>query len=203
MYRFFLKRGFDIVFSLLVSPIFFALLVFLIPLMYLGDRGTLFYNAKRLGKNGKVFKMYKFRTMILNAPDLRNEDGSTYNSEDDPRLTRIGRLLRKTSIDELPQILNILKGDMSLIGPRPDLANQNKFYDITNEVKFRVKPGLTGYAQVKGRNTISWEEKTKLDRYYVENLNAYLDFKIFFLTIFKILKAEGVNKHGKKNSSRV
>ena len=195
MYKRFFKRVFDIIISIIAIPFFCVLLIFLAPVIYFSDKGTLFHNAPRIGKNGKVFMMYKFRTMKINALDLRNEDGSTYNSEYDPRLTKIGRLLRKTSIDEIPQIFNILKGDMSLIGPRPDLASQSEFYDIPNEIKFTVRPGLTGYAQVKGRNTISWKDKTKLDRYYVENISLLLDTKIFFLTIFKIFKAEGVNKN--------
>jgi len=138
--------------------------------------------------------MYKFRSMKMNAPDIRNEDGSTFNSDSDERLTKIGKFLRKTSIDEIPQILNIFKGDMSLVGPRPDLSSQIEFYDVGKELKFAVRPGLTGYAQIKGRNTISWKEKNQLDRYYVENVSFLLDAKIFFLTIIKIFKAEGVNK---------
>lgn len=194
MYKNFFKRLFDILFSLILLPFFFVLLLFLIPVIFLSDKGSVFYSASRLGKHGKEFKMYKFRTMKMNSPDLRNEDGSTFNSEKDYRLTKIGGLLRKTSIDEIPQIINILKGDMSLIGPRPDLSSQKEFYDISNEIKFSVRPGLTGYAQVKGRNTISWKEKIQLDRYYVENVSLLLDVKIFLLTIVKIFKAEGVNK---------
>ena len=194
LYKKFLKRIFDIIMSLIALPFFFILLLIIAPLIYLSDKGSIFYIAPRLGKDGKVFNMYKFRSMKMNAPDIRNEDGSTFNSDSDVRLIKIGNFLRKTSIDEIPQILNILKGDMSLIGPRPDLSSQIEFYDITCELKFTVRPGLTGYAQVKGRNTISWEEKNQLDRYYVENISLFLDIRIFFLTIIKIFKAEGVNK---------
>lgn len=194
LYRKFFKRLFDIIFSLIVLPFFFILLIILSPIIYFADNGPIFYIAPRLGKNGRIFKMYKFRSMKVNAPDIRNEDGSTFNSDNDPRLTKIGKILRKTSIDEIPQLLNILKGDMSFIGPRPDLANQIDFYDLSSEKKFNVKPGITGYAQVKGRNSISWDEKNKLDRYYVKNVSFLLDFKIFVLTILKIIKAEGVNK---------
>ena len=194
MYKKFIKRFFDIIVSLFALPFFLILLLIVAPVIYLNDRGSIFYNAPRLGKDGKVFKMYKFRSMKMNAPDIRNEDGSTFNSENDLRLIKIGKFLRKTSIDEIPQIINILKGDMSLIGPRPDLSSQIDFYDVESELKFTVRPGLTGYAQVKGRNTISWKEKNQLDRYYVENLSLILDIKIFFLTIVKIFRAEGVNK---------
>jgi lipopolysaccharide/colanic/teichoic acid biosynthesis glycosyltransferase len=194
MYKRFVKRLLDIIISLLALPFFFILLIILTPIIYFSDKGSIFYNASRLGKDGKVFKMFKFRSMKMNAPDIRNEDGSTFNAENDPRLTKIGKFLRKTSLDEIPQVLNIFKGDMSLIGPRPDLASQIEFYDLNSELKFTVRPGLTGYAQVKGRNTISWKEKNQLDRYYVENISLLLDIKIFFLTIIKIFKAEGVNK---------
>ena len=194
MYKIFFKRLFDIIISLFALPFFFILLLLIAPIIYLSDKGSIFYIAPRLGKDGKVFKMYKFRSMKMNAPDIRNEDGSTFNSDSDIRLIKIGKFLRKTSIDEIPQILNIFKGDMSLIGPRPDLASQIEFYDLNSELKFTVRPGLTGYAQVKGRNTISWKEKNQLDRYYVENISLLLDIKIFFLTIIKIFKAEGVNK---------
>lgn len=194
MYKRFIKRLLDIIISLLALPFFFILLIILTPIIYFSDKGSIFYNASRLGKDGKVFKMFKFRSMKMNAPDIRNEDGSTFNAENDPRLTKIGKFLRKTSLDEIPQVLNIFKGDMSLIGPRPDLASQIEFYDLNSELKFTVRPGLTGYAQVKGRNTISWKEKNQLDRYYVENISLLLDIKIFFLTIIKIFKAEGVNK---------
>jgi len=112
MYKKYFKRVFDLLLALIALPFWLILLIIIAPLIYFDDKGPIFYNAPRLGKNGVIFKMYKFRTMKVNSPDLRNEDGSTYNSENDPRLTRIGRLLRKTSLDETPQIINVLKGDM-------------------------------------------------------------------------------------------
>ena len=112
MYKKYFKRILDLALAIIALPIWFIILIVIGPLIYFEDKGPIFYNAPRLGKNGKIFKMYKFRTMKVNSPDLRNEDGSTYNSENDPRLTRIGRLLRKTSLDETPQIINVLKGDM-------------------------------------------------------------------------------------------
>lgn len=198
MYRYFFKRLFDLVFALIGLPFFLVLLIVVGPIIYFTDKGNIFYVAKRLGKNGKTFKMFKFRTMKVNAPDIRNEDGSTFNSDDDPRLTKIGKILRKTSIDEIPQIINVLFGTMSFIGPRPDLDSQIIYYDMEKETKFKVKPGITGYAQVNGRNEISWQEKNDLDRYYAKNVNLILDIKIFFKTIYKVLKREGVNKNGKQ-----
>lgn len=194
LYKNFFKRIFDIFISIFALPFFFVLFLIIAPLIYQSDRGSIFYIAPRLGKEGKLFYMYKFRSMKMNAPDIRNEDGSTFNSASDVRLIKIGKFLRSTSIDEIPQIINILKGDMSLIGPRPDLYSQKEFYDIPNELKFTVRPGLTGYAQVKGRNNLAWNEKTQLDRYYVKNITLFLDIKIFILTIIKIFRAEGINK---------
>ena len=117
MYRNYVKRLFDLAFAIVLLPVWALILVIVGPMIYFEDRGPVFYNAPRLGRNGKVFIMYKFRSMKVNSPDLRNADGSTFNAKDDPRLTRIGRFLRETSIDETPQILNVIKGDMSLIGP--------------------------------------------------------------------------------------
>lgn len=186
------KRLFDTLFSLI--GIVFSIPVFLIvaPIIWLEDRGSVFYNANRLGKKGIVFKMYKFRTMKVNAPDIRNKDGSTYNGDDDPRLTKIGKLLRKTSLDELPQLLNVLKGDMSFIGPRPDLPEHIKEYSKYEKKKLDVLPGITGYNQAYYRNSIEWHERLKKDVFYVENISFILDIKIFFKTIITIIKKEGV-----------
>ena len=120
MYKKFLKRLFDLLLSFLGIPFFAILYLIVAPLIYLEDKGPVFYSGERIGQNGKLFKMHKFRSMKVNAPDIRLADGSTYNGTDDPRVTKIGRILRETSIDEIPQLLNILKGEMSLIGPRPD-----------------------------------------------------------------------------------
>ena len=121
MYNDTFKRIFDLFFAIMALPFFIIILIVFGPIIYFQDKGSVFYNAPRLGKDGKIFTMYKLRSMKMNAPDIRNKDGSTYNAKDDPRLTRIGRFLKQTSIDETPQILNIIKGDMSFIGPRPDL----------------------------------------------------------------------------------
>lgn len=192
MYERFFKRLIDIIISLLCLPFFVIISIVVIPLIYFSDRGNPFYNAERLGKDGKVFKMYKFRTMRVNAEDIRNEDGSTFNSENDPRLTKIGRVLRKLSIDELPQILNVLIGNMSIIGPRPDLPEHFKEYTEEEKKKLSVLPGLTGYNQAYFRNTIPWKQRLINDVYYAENIDLLLDLKIFFKTIQVVLKREGV-----------
>lgn len=192
VYRNFFKRVVDVGIALVGLPFFLLILVLLGPILYLDDKGPLFYNASRLGKKGRIYKMYKFRSMKTNAPDLRNEDGSTFNAEDDPRLTRVGKFIRKTSLDETPQILNILKGDMSIIGPRPDLPEHIKMY-VGDEIrKLDVLPGITGYNQAYYRNSAAWKERLKNDVYYVDHLSFALDVKIFFKTIETIVLKRGV-----------
>ncbi len=194
IYRFF-KRFCDIIVSLIALP--FVLLVILIfgPIIYFTDRGPIFYNAPRLGRKGKVFKMFKLRSMKVNSPNIVNADGSTYNGENDPRVTKIGKFLRKTSIDELPQFLNVLKGDMSFIGPRAHLTTSYKGYDQLDEIRKRrldVRPGITGYNQAYFRNSVSSEEKLKNDVYYVEHISLWLDIKVFFKTIFSVLGRKNI-----------
>lgn len=192
MYCYIIKRTLDILVSLLAFPIFLLLCLVVGPLIWVEDNGPIFYNAPRLGRNGHIFKMYKFRSMYVNAPDIRNNDGSTFNSEDDPRVTRIGRVLRKTSIDEIPQILNILKGDMSLIGPRPDLPDHRKLYQGEQTEKLLVRPGVTGYNQAYFRNSVEWDVRLEHDVYYVRNLTFWFDVKIFFRTIWCVLNRRNV-----------
>lgn len=196
MYNRIIKRILDIILFVLIFP--FVLIVSLIvsPLIYFEDKGTVFYNAMRLGKNGKPFKMYKFRTMIMNAPDIRLDDGSTFNSDDDPRLTKIGRCLRKTSIDEFPQIINVIKGDMSFIGPRPDPLDWLDRYREEDKIFLTVKPGISGYNQAYFRNSADSELKIKNDIFYAEHISFLLDCKITFRTIKSILLKENlyVNK---------
>jgi len=174
-------------------------MVFILPivlvfglLIKIEDGGSMFYLGERLGKNKRVFKMYKLRSMKVNAPDIRNNDGSTYNAADDLRLTRIGKFIRKTSIDELPQIINILKGDMSFIGPRPDLPEHLYCYENDEVRKLEVLPGVSGYNQAYHRNAVIWKERLKNDVYYVEHISFMLDFKILFRTIFVIILRRGV-----------
>src|SRR5699024_7409155 len=160
--------------------------------IYKEDKGPLFYNAKRLGKDGNVFRMFKFRSMKVNAPDIRNEDGSTFNSEKDIRLTKIGGFIRKTSIDELPQIFNVLIGNMSFVGPRPDLPEQYNLYSEIDRKKLKVKQGFTGYNQAYFRNNVPWRERINNDVYYVENLSFLMDFNIIIKTILSVFLRKNV-----------
>lgn len=193
MYRSFVKRLFDIVLSLIALP--FVLLATLIvgPMIYFEDRGSVFYKAERRGLYGKIFLMYKFRSMKMNSPDLRNSDNSTFNSSDDPRVTKIGRILRKTSIDELPQIFNVLKGDMSFIGPRPTTTNKPlEDYDEKRRIRLTVRPGITGYVQAFYRQSISQEEKFVLDAEYAQHITFWGDMKIVFKTIQTVLQRKDI-----------
>jgi undecaprenyl phosphate N,N'-diacetylbacillosamine 1-phosphate transferase len=195
MYSNFFKRLMDIIFSLIALPFFGILFIFVAPIIYFTDKGPVFYIAGRMGKNGKTFKMLKFRSMYVNAPDIRNPDGSTYNAEDDPRVTKIGRFLRKTSIDELPQIINVLKGDMSLVGPRPNLPSSPEkiaTFSENEKKRIKVKPGITGYTQAYFRNSIPSEEKFKYDAYYVDHMNFWMDAKIIFQTIKSVVQKENI-----------
>lgn len=203
MYKNFLKRLFDLVFALMALPVLLTILSVIGPIIYFQDKGSIFYNAPRLGKNGKVFKMYKLRSMKTNAPDLRNEDGSTFNAEDDPRLTEIGKFIRKTSLDETPQLLNIIKGDMSIIGPRPDLPEHRELYEGHEERKLEIRPGVTGYNQAYYRNTVPWKERIQNDIYYIDNLSFWLDLKVFFRTAVSVLKREDVYVKDKGEKSTV
>lgn len=198
MYKNFFKRFFDFILSFIALPFWLIILLFIGPIIYFSDKGPIFYNAPRLGKEGKVFKMYKFRSMKYNAPDLRNEDGSTFNAEDDPRLTKIGKFIRKTSIDETPQLINIIKGDMSIIGPRPDLPEQRKLYEKDEIRKLEIKPGVTGYNQAYFRNNIPWKARIINDIYYIDHISFILDVKIFVKTIFSVIKSEDVFINTKK-----
>lgn len=198
MYKNFLKRILDLCFTLLFMPFWFFIYIVVGACIYLEDKGPVFYNAPRLGKDGKIFKMYKFRSMKVNAPDIRNQDGSTFNSVDDPRLTKIGKFIRKTSIDETPQILNILKGDMSLIGPRPDLPEMLERYTEIQRKKLSVRPGITGYNQAFYRNNNELINRFNNDVYYTEKISLSLDVIIFFKTLTTVLKRENVYRNSNK-----
>ena len=184
----FIKRLLDIVISatalILLSP--FMLIIYLLVRINLG--GPAFFLQERVGKDNKIFKMIKFRTM-KNSTD---KDGNLLS--DNERLTRFGRFLRSFSIDELPELINILKGDMSLVGPRALLVQYLEHYNSEQIRRHEVLPGLTGWAQINGRNSITWCEKFKLDVWYVDNWSLWLDVKIFFLTFWKVLKREGINQ---------
>ncbi|MBD7938630.1 sugar transferase [Cytobacillus sp. Sa5YUA1] len=192
MYRHFFKRLLDLIITLIAFPFWLLMFIIFAPMIYLEDKGSIFYTAHRLGRNGENYKMYKFRSMKMNAPDIRNEDGSTYNSEDDPRLTMIGKFLRKTSLDETPQILNVIKGDMSLIGPRPDLPGAIFDYNDEAKKKLEVRPGITGYSQAFFRNSISQDEKFLNDAYYVSKLSFTFDLQILVKTIISVIKRKNI-----------
>ncbi|MEH7883027.1 sugar transferase [Bacillus sp. JJ1609] len=192
MYKFFLKRLIDLLIACIALPFWLIILLVFGPIIYLQDKGPVFYNSSRLGKDGQVFKMYKFRSMKVNAPDLRNQDGSTYNSENDPRLTNIGKFMRKTSLDETPQLLNIFKGEMSIIGPRPDMPEAINIYTPFEARKLKVRPGITGYNQAFYRNSVHAKDKFKNDIFYVENLTFSLDIKIIIKTFLIVLLRKNV-----------
>lgn len=159
--------------------------------------GPVLFGQKRLGLHGVSFNLLKFRSMLHNAPDLRNPDGSAYTGDDDPRVTSAGRFLRKTSLDELPQLINVLRGEMSLVGPRPDQADQLRFYTGDEKRKLLVKPGITGLAQISGRNNISWERRKALDIEYVRRQSFWLDLTILAKTVPYVLMRKDINNDGR------
>ncbi len=154
--------------------------------------GAVLYRAPRVGAGGRTFEMLKFRTMKVDAADLRNADGSTYSAADDPRVTSVGRWLRRTSLDELPQLWNVLRGDMSLVGPRPDLPDQVRHYSAADRRRLEVRPGITGLAQVSGRNDLAWKERRALDVQYVASFGLRQDLWILGRTIPSVLAGRGV-----------
>ena len=158
----------------------------------LEDGGPVFYRSARVGKDFRKFGMYKFRSMKVNAPDIRNADGGTYNAADDPRVTRIGKFLRETSLDETPQLLNIIKGEMSIIGPRAGDWESIDTYADDEKDKVKVLPGLTGYCQAYFRNAASVREKRLKDAWYANHVSFKLDLQIFFKTIATVLKHENL-----------
>lgn len=187
LYRNYIKRILDVLLSgtgiVLLSPVYLVLWV-----LVRSKLGTpVLFKQDRPGKNEKIFKLYKFRTMT----DARDENGNLL--PDEVRLTSFGKTLRATSLDELPELFNILKGDMSLVGPRPLLVKYLPLYNEFQRHRHDVTPGLTGWAQVNGRNTISWEDKFEKDVYYVEHLSFWLDLKILFLSVAVVFRHQGVN----------
>ncbi len=193
MYKHFFKRVIDLVIALCALPFILLIVIIFAPVSYCYDKGPIFYAGKRIGYKGKPFGMLKFRSMKVNAPDIRLEDGSTYNGDDDPRVTKVGKFLRKTSLDEIPQFLNVLVGQMSVIGIRPDPLDWLEKYNEHERVILTVKPGITGYNQAYYRNSADGELKLKNDVYYAEHISFWLDVKIFFKTIKTVLFRENIN----------
>lgn len=196
MYKQFFKRIFDFCGALLMLPFVLLVIIIFAPIIYFTDRGPVFYNAPRTGLRCKHFNMFKLRSMYVNAPDIRNADGSTFNSDKDPRVTPVGRFLRKTSLDEFPQFLNVLTGDMSFVGPRPTLGIKKLNYEELegdNKKRYSVKPGITGYAQAYYRNSISQDEKFHWDAYYANHISLWMDIKVLFMTVWSVIGRKNIN----------
>lgn len=189
MYQIF-KRGCEIILSLLALIILSPILLITSVAVKLDSPGPVIFKQDRLGKNGRVFKIYKFRSM---AQGSEFTGSGVYSGADDMRVTKVGKIIRATSIDELPQLVNILKGDMSFVGPRPPLTYHPWGIDEYTPEQFRmfeVRPGITGWAQVHGRKEVEWHERIRLNVWYVDNVSLWLDFKILVITVFKVLKNE-------------
>lgn len=193
MYKNYLKRIMDFLCSLLglivLAPVFIVIAV----LIKISSKGPVFFFQERLGKNGRVFKIIKFRTMVINAEN--QGDGLFVFDEDDERITKFGKLLRKTSLDELPQLINVLVGDMSLVGPRPPVTYHPyriEEYDTNKLKRFEVRPGITGLAQVKLRNSGTWDDRIKLDLIYVDKISFLMDMRILLLTIISVFKRKNI-----------
>lgn len=191
MYKYFFKRLIDFIIVFCVLVVIWPILLIITLWLHFANKGTgAFFAQERPGKGGKVFKVIKFKTMT----DERDADGNLLPDAD--RLTNVGRFVRSTSIDELPQLINVLKGDMALIGPRPLLVQYLPLYSKEQARRHDVRPGITGWAQVNGRNAISWTKKFELDVWYVDHCSFWLDVKIIFLTIKKVFVREGISQEG-------
>jgi undecaprenyl phosphate N,N'-diacetylbacillosamine 1-phosphate transferase len=188
-YQKYFKRILDLLFSLVLIILTFPMVIIISIILYFANQGKVFFIQPRPGKNEKIFFIIKFRTMN----DKKDEEGLLL--PDGERLTYVGNFIRRTSIDEIPQLINVLKGDISLVGPRPLLVDYLPLYNDFQSRRHNVKPGITGWAQINGRNAITWDEKFKLDVWYVENLSLVLDVKILLLTIIKVFRSEGVNSN--------
>lgn len=187
LYRKFLKRLIDITISIIALLLLWPIILIIALLVKLDSKGPVIFKQQRLGVNGVPFNIYKFRSMCVGA---EKQGTGVYSYKGDSRITRVGKIIRATSIDELPQLVNILKGDMSLIGPRPALTYHPWPYEQYNEHQkhmFDVRPGMTGWAQVNGRKEVPWPERIELNVYYVQHLSFALDWKIFWMTIFKVV----------------
>ena len=187
LYRKYIKRLLDIIMSIIALPFIVIIGIPIAIAIKAEDGGSVFFRGPRYGKDMKIFSMYKFRSMKMNAADIRNPDGTTYNSASDNRQTKVGRLLRKLSLDGLPQFINVLIGDMSFIGPRPSPMGNEATYSQEVMKKFKVRPGITGYNQVLLRNSASLEERYINDVFYADNINFLLDIKIIALTIKSVI----------------
>jgi lipopolysaccharide/colanic/teichoic acid biosynthesis glycosyltransferase len=189
-----MKRIFDLIISLFGLITFSPIIILLTVGLFFANKGNPFYLQIRPGKNEKLFSIIKFKTMN----NEKNSDGTLKSDAD--RLTYFGRIARRTSLDEIPQLINVLKGDMSIIGPRPLLSEYLPLYNKAQKKRHNIRPGITGWAQVNGRNAISWKKKFELDVWYVNNQSMFLDLKILLLTIKKVIISEGISQRGKATS---
>jgi len=187
MYKSYIKFIIDFTAALVLLLFFFPLIFVVLLALAFYNQGTPFFTQPRPGKDGKIFKLIKFKTMR----DVWDEKGTPLPDKD--RITPMGAWVRKLSLDELPQLINVIKGDMSIVGPRPLLVKYLPLYNETQKRRHEVKPGITGWAQVNGRNTIDWNKKFELDVWYVDNISLFLDLKILFFTVLKVFKREGIN----------
>lgn len=196
MYKNAIKRILDFFASLIGFLILLPIFMVVIVLLYFANRGNVFFLQARPGKNDKIFKVIKFKTMN----DKKGSNGELLPDED--RLTPVGSFVRKTSLDEIPQLLNVIKGDMSLVGPRPLLVEYLPLYNETQLRRHEVKPGITGWAQVNGRNAISWDLKFAYDVWYVDHISFALDIKILLMTVQKVFKSEGISQDGQATMTK-
>lgn len=198
VYNFF-KRSFDIISASIGILFLLPLFIVLAILVKLDSKGPIFFSHKRIGKNGKIIGIYKFRSMVSNSEDIfknfteeqKKEFEKNFKLDDDPRITKIGGFLRKTSLDELPQLLNIIKGDMSVVGPRPIVRAEVEKYGVCADKLFSVKPGLTGFWQANGRSDTTYEERVQMDMYYIDNRSFLLDIRIILKTVISVIRKEG------------
>lgn len=190
MYKFYGKRILDIIISLGLFLVFSPIFILIWLILIISNNGYAFYFQNRPGLNGEIFKIIKFKTMR----DAFDENGKPLS--DANRITKIGSIIRKTSFDELPQLINVLRGEMSMVGPRPLLVDYLPLYDESQLKRHSVKPGVTGWAQINGRNSINWERKFELDLWYVSNFNFLLDLKILILTFFNVIQGKGISQKG-------
>lgn len=198
MLNYWFKRAFDLVLSSFFIIIFSPILLITTLAIKLDSAGSIIFKQKRIGRNGKTFAMFKFRSMVSNAEklvdgliDLNEADGVLFKIKDDPRITKVGKIIRRTSIDELPQLFNVIKGDMSIVGPRPPLPKEVEMYQEFQNLRLRSIPGITGLWQVSGRSNVPFEEMVRLDLFYIENQSFWLDIKILFKTIPAVLRRDG------------
>ena len=194
-----IKRVIDVILAsvalILLSPLFVIIAI----AIKIDSKGPVFFAHKRIGKNGKIIKLYKFRSMVINAeeliksftPEQMKEYKENYKLTNDPRITKVGKFLRKTSLDELPQLINIINGDLSIIGPRPVIADELEKYGTNKDKFLSVTPGLTGYWAANGRSNTTYEQRMEMELYYIDNLSLKMDIKVFFKTILSVVKKEG------------